>query len=108
MGGHLLGDGRRRPCCPCSLASVGGQRGRTRERVVGGRGHGFAVAAGLAPPSHRHKERGGFKGIRRKGKKVMGVVSRGLKAVAATLMTFFPFHRMPVAWVARGAVGLRP
>ena len=29
MGGHLLGEGRRRPCCPCSLASVVGQRGRT-------------------------------------------------------------------------------
>ena len=25
----LLGDRRRRPCCPCSLASVVGQRGRT-------------------------------------------------------------------------------
>ena len=47
-------------------------------RVVGGRGHGFAVAAGLPAPSHRHKERGGFKGIRRKGKMVMGVVPRSL------------------------------
>ena len=46
--------------------------------VGGARGHGFAVAVGHPSLSHRHKERGGFKGITVEGKRFIGVVSRSL------------------------------